>query len=67
MGTEEINYSTKQMHEMVSNVLVHSTDGKLINNILEALEDRNYKGAFQGFEADILDFNNNYKNQLIEK
>jgi hypothetical protein len=63
----EVGYSTKEMHEMVSNVLVHSTDERLINNILDALEDRNYKGAFQGFEADILDFNSNYKNQLINK
>ena len=67
METAETTYSTKQMHEMVSNVLVHSTDQRLINNILDALDDRNYKGIFKGFEADIVDFNSNYKNHLITK
>ena len=67
METVEATYSTKEMHEMVRNVLEHSTDQRLINNILDALDDRHYKGIFQGFEADIVDFNSNYKNHLITK
>jgi len=63
----EVGYSTKEMHEMVSNVLVHSTDERLINNILDALDDRNYKGIFQGFETDVVDFNANFKDLKIEK
>lgn len=61
MGKNE--YTSKEMHEMVHNVLYHSEDLRLIRNILDVLEEKNYKGIFQDFEEEILSFNKNIKNK----
>lgn len=64
---ESREYTSKDMHEMVTNILHHSDDVRLINNILEALDDRDYKGIFQGFEDDIISFNENFKGLTFSK
>ena len=50
------------MHEMIHNVLRHSNDSKLTRNIIEALEDRNYRSIFLTYESEIIDFNQQYIN-----
>jgi len=51
-----------RMHEMIHNVLRYSNDSKLTRNIIEALEDRNYRSIFQTYESEIVRFNQQYIN-----
>lgn len=60
MGASEL--TVFEMHDMISNVMHHSDDPKLIRNILEAIEERSYKDAFYSYETDILSFNNQFNN-----
>jgi len=60
MNTKEI--TNLSMHEMIHNVLQYSKDTKLIRNICEALEDRNYRSIFQTYESEITLFNQQYIN-----
>lgn len=60
MNTKEI--TNLSMHEMIHNVLQYSEDTKLIRNICEALEDRNYRSIFQTYESEITLFNQQYIN-----
>lgn len=60
MKTTEL--TSLNIHEMIHNVLQYSKDTKLIRNICEALEDRNYKSIFQTYESEITLFNQQYIN-----
>lgn len=60
MGTTEL--TSLRMHEMIHNVLRYSNDSKLIRNIIEALEDRNYRSIFLTYENEIINFNQQYIN-----
>ena len=60
MDTKEL--TNKEMHDMIHNVLHHSGDSKLIRNILEAMDNRNYKDVFRAYEKEIISFNNQFNN-----
>jgi hypothetical protein len=59
---ETIELTNIKMHKMIHNVLQHSNDSKLTRNIIEALEDGNYRSIFLTYETEIINFNKQYIN-----